>query len=334
MPPSANNPKPKKSFGSLLRLIFILAIIAGLFLNRQNLFDWYKLRNYTAPASVAQLATDDAMTPLGRKIFYVNHPVVNDKASFLAVCPNNGGEKTIILGCYHSWQAGVYVLAVTDPLLNGVEQVTSAHEMLHAAYDRLSPSERNKVNGWLMNYYHNDLKDDRIKKIIDAYKQSEPKDVVNEMHSVFGTEIAQLPAPLEAYYKQYFTNRQQVTTYSAAYQAVFTSRQNTVKNDDARLASLKTQIEDIKAQLKDQYKQIIDRQEQLQALRNSNQTASYNAQVPAYNQEVENYNSEVRQLQSLVNQYNQLVAERNAIVFEEQQLSNELNATVPSPIEN
>ena len=33
-------------------------------------------------------------------------------------------EKTIILGCYHSDQEGIFVYNVTDPRLSGVEQVT------------------------------------------------------------------------------------------------------------------------------------------------------------------------------------------------------------------
>src|SRR5262249_17898052 len=123
-----------------------------------------------------------------------NHPEIDTKNNFSSNCPNNGGEKTVILGCYHPDQNGIFVLGVSDPRLDGVMQVTAAHEMLHAEYDRLNSKDRSYVNGLLMDYYEHDLHDQRIQDVIAAYKLSEPNDVVNEMHAVFGTEIAKLPA--------------------------------------------------------------------------------------------------------------------------------------------
>ena len=140
-----------------------------------------------------------------------------------------------MLGCYHSGQSGIFVLDVTDSRLDGVEQVTAAHEMLHAAYDRLSRSERSKVDAMLEDYYKNDLKDQRIVETINAYKKSEPKDVVNEMHSIFATEIASLPAPLEKYYQRYFTDRGQIVANAERYKSEFTSRQEAIVGYDAQL---------------------------------------------------------------------------------------------------
>ncbi|HUY84937.1 MAG TPA: hypothetical protein VMU97_00270 [Candidatus Dormibacteraeota bacterium] len=295
------------------------------FINRQNILDWWKLRNYQAPSAIAQLATQDTMTAYGRKILYVNHADLEGKTNFAKQCPNNGGEQTIVLGCYHSDQAGIFLLNVTDPLLNGVEQVTAAHEMLHGAYDRLSASEKTKVDAMLLDYYNHDLHDQRLRDTIAAYKKTEPNDVVNEMHSVFGTEVANLPSGLEQYYKRYFTDRAQVAAYAAEYQAEFTSRQTTVTQDDSQLAVIKQQINSLETDLQNKRATIDTRQSSLNSLRDSNVDA-YNAAVPGYNALVNDYNAEVGQIQALITQYNDLVASRNGVALEIGQLTKELTA--------
>lgn len=335
MQPPANrifrlNDKGMTRIVLLVVLVVWLGALGILVANRQNVFDWYQLRNYQAPTEIANLAVQDTMTPQARKIFYVNHASIEDKSTFSKHCPNNGGEQTIVLGCYHSNQAGISLMSVTDSRLDGVEQVTAAHEMLHSAYDRLSSADKNKVNAMLLDYYNHDLHDARIRSTMDAYKKSEPNDVVNEMHSVFGTEITNLPPGLEHYYTRYFTDRSQVAAFAAQYQAAFTSRQATLTQDDSQLASLKSRIDTTEADLKSRQAAINAQQATLLSERNSGALEAYNAGVPAYNQQIDAYNSEVKSVQSLVGQYNQLVADRNAVAFEEDQLVNDLsNSSAP-----
>ena len=328
MSPQTNNyytPKKRHILRGLSQLIVLALLAATVFAERQTIYDQWQLHGYTAPAVVANLATQDGMTGYARKIYYVNHPSVLTGAQFNLACPSNGGEKTIVLGCYHGGQRGIALLSVNDPLLNGVEQVTAAHEMLHAAYDRLSTSEKNKIDALLQNYYQHDLHDARLLGIIDAYKLSEPNDLVNEMHSVFGTEISSLPLPLEKYYQRYFTNRSIVVAFASKYQAEFTNRQNIVAQNDAQLATLKAQIEFIQSDLQIKLTAIYANQSRLQGLRDSDVPA-YNAGVPAYNQLVDRYNYEARNLQALVAQYNQLVNSRNAVALEVDQLAKELSS--------
>jgi hypothetical protein len=313
-------------------LILWFAALGLIAVNRQNIIDWWRLRDYQAPVAIAQLASQDTMTGFGRKVFYVNQPVVSTKASSSLDCPNDGGEQTIVLGCYHSGQEGIFLLSVTDMRLMGVEQVTAAHEMLHAAYERLDGKERARIDGLLQDYYRHDLHDQRILQTIEAYKKSEPHDVVNEMHSIFGTEIANLPAPLEQYYQRYFTNRKQVAAFASQYQSEFTSRRMRVAQADTQLEQLKAQIDAAEADLNSKQKSIASQQATLLGQRNSGNIAAYNAGVPAYNQLVDDYNNEIGRVQSLINQYNQLVASRNAVALEEDQLIKELSPDNLKPI--
>ena len=317
------------SFSGIFAVVLLAAVGLG-FVFRQELLDQIKLYNYTAPAAIVDLANQNGFQPDARRVFYVNHPMLQDKTTFTSACPNGGGEKTIILGCYHGNQNGIFLLKVSDSRLNGVTQVTAAHEVLHAAYDRLSNSERKELDTMLLDYYRKELKDQRIIDTIEGYKKSEPLDVVNEMHSIFGTEIAKLPPALEKHYQQYFIDRSKVIGYANQYQNEFTSRQAAIKEDDVQLAIVKQRIEAGEVNLTAQQSQITSRQQQLVALRRSGDTAGYNAGVPGYNAAIDSYNSQVRQVQSLVAQYNQLVAARNELAAQISELSNALstNATM------
>jgi hypothetical protein len=319
-----SKPKLKSSYLLLAILIILLVLLGVLALNKRNILDWFRLHNYNPPAAVMRLASEDTMTPYAKKIFKVNHPDIENKKVFNTNCPNDGGEKTIVLGCYHSNQEGIYLLSVTDSRLEGVEQVTAAHEMLHAAYDRLSSSERSKVDVMLLNYYNHDLHNDRIRADLALYKQTEPHEVVNEMHSIFGTEIANLPPGLEQYYKRYFSDRERIASYANQYEAVFTSRQTEVTQDDTELTGIKTQIESMETNVESKYSAIGSQAASLRAEKISN-TAAYNAAVPEYNDQVTAYQSELVQLQSLITGYNTLVTQRNNVALIENQLYQELS---------
>lgn len=338
MPQSPNKPTPVKypprarnrgSVGSRIVLGLLCLLLLGMgwaALNRQNIWDWYKLQGYTAPDNVSSLATADTMTPFARRIFYVNQPEITTGTSFTEPCPNDGGEQTIVLGCYHGGQNGIYLLNVSDPRLAGVMQVTAAHEMLHAAYARLSSSERAKVDAWLQDYYKNGLTDARIIATIDAYKKSEPDDLVNEMHSIFGTEISSLPAPLESYYARYFTNRLAVANFAAAYQNEFTSRRDQIARYDAQLAVLKPKIDSSESQLASRLQLIKNQRAVIDALQARGDISGYNSAVPGFNALVDSYNAQLATLRQQINQYNQLVTERNDVALQEDQLVKELTA--------
>lgn len=330
MPPQTNKPyqPPKKTRPSFVVIAVLLGIgLAGLILlNRQAVYDWLRLRNYTPPAAIAQLAAADGLTDSARHVFYVNHPAIEGKSAFAQSCPN-GNKETAVLGCYVPAQRGIYVLSVSDPRLKGIEEVTAAHEMLHAAYDRLSSDDKKQVNGWLQEYYDS-LTDQTIKDQIDSYKKTEPNDLVNEMHSIFGSEVVSLPPSLEHYYSRYFTDRAKVTGYYTAYQAEFTTRQNQIKQDDVELKQLKSQIQTEESDLKTKQAQLAAQQQTLENERARGNASAYNAGVPTYNALVESYNAEVQNLRALLSQYNTLVAARNALVLEEQQLVQDISSNV------
>jgi hypothetical protein len=307
-----------KSFKQAILYFVAIVILALPFIawyKADAILDWYKLSNYTPPADISTLADQDTMTASARHIFYVNHPDIEpDAKTFISKCPQ--AEKTIVLGCYISGESGIYIYGVKESRLSGVQQVTAAHEMLHGAYDRLSSKERNNIDSELQNYYDNNLHDQRIIDTINSYRSTEPNDLVNEMHSIFGTEIADLPQPLEQYYSQYFTNRSAVVAFANNYEDEFTTRENQVKADDEQLATMKQQITALEDDLKQQRSQIDSDRDRLDSLKSSGQIQQYNAGVASFNVEVDSYHDGVGILHSRIDAYNSLVAQRNSIAQE------------------
>jgi len=294
----------------------VLLVILGLaWFNRTALYDAYRLRDYTPPAEVISLADQTTMTDKTRRLFYVYHPVIEGSVSFNDNC--SGGEKTIVLGCYVS-NRGIYLFDVKDERLNGIKQVTAAHEVLHAAYDRLSSSERQFVNQQLNDSY-SQLDNQRITETIESYR-SAGADVNNELHSILATELPTLTPELETYYARYFTDRQAIVKYSTNYEQAFTQRQATVQKIDSDLARLKSTIDELDAKLKLDGQSLNNAFEALQAQRSSGQVEQYNASVAAYNSRANRYNAEVKQEKQLVAQYNELVVERNKLALEENEL--------------
>ena len=293
----------------LSRLLLSIAVVAGaawLVLNRQAVIDFYRLQTYKPATEIQQLAADDKLTSNGQNLFYESEPQVQDSASFNQSCVTR--EQTIVLGCYKSQQ--IFLYNVTDPRFDGVKEVTAAHEMLHAAYERLGNADKQRVNAMLKPIIEN-MKDQRIIDLINLYNRDEPGELYNEMHSILGTEYASLTPELETYYKQYFQNRGAIVAYANKYQAIFTDSKAKLDEYDAQLNVLKPQIDQNNATLQQMQAELQADIQQLGQYRAQGKIQQYNQLVPAYNAKVAQFNALIEQTRGLVNQYNTIVGQRN-----------------------
>jgi hypothetical protein len=304
--------------GSLLVSLLLIGAIALAWFQRLAIYDWARLRNYQPPAFAVTLADHTTMDPSMRRLFYVYHPELDDKAAFNTNCKVN--EQTIVLGCYVE-NKGIYIYNVNDPRLNGVLEVTAAHEALHAAYDRLNSKDKQRIDN-LLNQTYAGLKDERIQKTIESYKKN-GADVTNELHSILGTEVRNLPAELETYYRRYFDNRLQIVAYSEKYESVFTQQKQRLNTIESELKQLKLQIDGLEAELTNERS----------ALQRERPKVHTQSEADAFNARVENYNANVQELRKLINKYNNLIEEYNTLAIEQQSLYQSLDSrlqTVPS----
>lgn len=214
--------------------IAILGIAAFLFLNQQFVKDQIVYLSFKPSQSVQNLESNIAFTPKGKFYFYAEQPQVDGSDSFNQDCQRQEVGNPI-LGCYLAGR--IYIYNVTNAQLDGIEEVTAAHETLHAVWARMSDSDRARISTLLEAEYAKLGSDSDLTQRMDYYKRAEPGQFDNELHSILGTEIGNLSPELETHYKQYFSDRQKIVDFHTKYAAVFTSLKN---QSDALYATLTT----------------------------------------------------------------------------------------------
>ena len=260
---SRGNSKSAVIVSSLLTLILFLT--AGwVVLNRQYVVDQLVVWQYQPTSEVAQLAERAHMNGKGTFYFYASEPQLDGTAKFNEVCKRQE-ENSAILGCYSNGK--IFVYNITDERLNGVEEVTAAHEMLHAVYVRLSASEKEQVNQLIDTEYQKLLKseDAELKERMEYYARTEPGERDNELHSIIGTEVSAVSSELEEYYKKYFTDRQAIVALHDSYSSKFDElEQNSTV--------LRSQLEQLSSEI-------------------NSLTSQYNSDISALNDDIESFNA-------------------------------------------
>lgn len=305
----------------LLVLVYVTAIVAVV-INHQVIADWWFLQSYRPDPQISALADRAYLSDDGRRHFYVSNPEINDKKEFNSNCPVL--EKALVLGCYSGRQ--IYVLEIGRSELEGVMEVTAAHEMLHAAYDRLGTKEREDINGQLLKAYES-IDNPKLRELIESYEASGGEELAyNELHSILPTQVKDLPENLEDYFRQYFNDRQKLVGLYAEYESVFLDINRRIDSKKSRIEALRSRIdtqENFIGQLKQQINDINSR---MQALRRSNDTEGYNRLVPRQNALVEEYNTAIHYHRDIIEQHNKLVNEVNDLVILQNDLVNSMDS--------
>jgi hypothetical protein len=278
-----------------------------------------QLAQYQPPAAVEQLAKATEMSETGRRIFYLFTPTIEDQKVGLNSCKTSDAEKTIILGCYVS-NRGIFIQQVTDRRLAGVMEVTAAHEMLHAAYYRLSESERRQVDAELQQVFKS-LKNDRLKSLIELYRQRDPRVVNSELHSILGTEELELSPFLEQYYQRYFTRRATVVAFAKSYEQPFNTLTTQAAEIERQIEAMKVELKRLDDLLVSELSRI---NEQKGEVAQAQSGSEYQSKVESINQQVVAYNQHVEYMKQQNEVYQQLVYAYNALYQEEESLNNSL----------
>lgn len=219
----------------LITSIVLFAATAWIFINRTYVVDQLSVWQYKPSAEITQVSAKASFNEQGQFLFYASHPLIEERDEFNQHCRQHA-EKTAILGCYSARK--IYLYNITDPRLEGIKEVTAAHEMLHAAYERLSDKERARIDV-LVNEAAKTVQNPGIDRKLKLYDTSEPGERLNELHSMLGSEVKELPDELEVYYARYFTNRLSLVSLAERYETVFTEleqQQKTLVNELNALA--------------------------------------------------------------------------------------------------
>jgi hypothetical protein len=232
-----------------------------------------------ADPELVRLADAATLTPYARDLFYRSVPQIDsDRALFEAHCNlPNVPDSSVELACYAPSDNRIFILRIDDPQLKSEMVVAAAHEMLHAAYRKMTTQERSTLDKELRAALPT-VMNESLRNQLRQYRISEPGQENNELHSILGTEFRVLTPALETHYAQFFVNRGAVVAQSEAWESVFSELK-------AKIQRTEKQIRDLRAEMADD--------------RRRNNIAAYNAKVPRVNALVKQYNDDIAQYNRL-----------------------------------
>ena len=315
--------------GSLLMPALFIGGLATVFLNYSSIHDWYALRNYQPSERVAAYASSTTMTDEGKRIFYISDPEVDEKETFNSNCPFP--EYTYVLGCYD--EKRVFILNVDEPSLKNVEDVTAAHEMLHAVYKRLSKNETERIRiDALLESQLNKITETDFLDTVKQYREADASVVNNELHSLIATEISDISPELEEYYSRYFRNRLSIVSMHREYSQVFKDIEQQANSLYVEINNLQATINQQESSLAEINSELSTINSQLDSYSSTENIASYNSLIPRQNQLVRSYNNMLTGYNQNIDSYNAKISVYNDIVIRQQDLQKSINSKYKEPV--
>lgn len=307
--------------------IFVTAAVL-LVVNKQYVIDQITVWQYEPTAEINALVDRAGMDDYGKFLYLASQPSLEGTQAFNSMC-DRVENITSILGCFSNYR--IYIYDVADEQLDGIREVTAAHETLHAAYVRMGESEQEKVNILLDAEYSKLETNKEFSERMAFYARTEPGQRANELHSVIGTEVADISPELEEHYSKYFSDRQKVVALDAKYSSVFQKLEDRAKELADQLNALASIISDGSVQYNSS------------ALTLNNDIISFNkraelgqfASQAQFSQEravlarrVEELNAFRTSINDNIASYDLLLIEYNANASESKKLYNSINSTL------
>lgn len=214
-------------------LFAILAVV--IVLNRQVLFDLIRGIFYTPTPEMLVVRGNLGLTSRGELLFNASYPELDTKEVFNEKCRKND-DTSAILGCYTEQK--IYVYDIKDEELDGIVELTTAHELLHAVYERMNIGDKDNLKASLEKV----LSDNRevLGKEIEIYDETEQ---LEELYVRAGTEIKKLPQELEEHYKQFFNDQDRIVDFYNKYIKVFREIENEFEILENEMVDLNNQID-------------------------------------------------------------------------------------------
>ena len=275
--------------------------------NRQWISDRAIALQFEPDPELLTYVRDASLTGEGEVYLFASLPEIVPAGEFDRYCSRD--EPGIgVLGCYRLAEKRIYLYDVTDERLEAMEPVIAAHEMLHAAWDRFTAVEKERL-GVLLEEGFAALPDDHpLHERIASYEANDPTSRIPELYALMGTEIAELPQELEVHYATYFADRRTVVALADEVYAIFASF-------DSELQSLADDLEarsDVIDALKAQY--------ELDA-------AVLGADISVYNDRVARYNAgeDVPGVNKFDDERDELIARQEALKAERDEILSEID---------
>ena len=324
----------QKTFWKVVRTLVAIAILgsAAFFVlsNQRGIRDYFTAQNYKPDSEILKTENKIKPTTNAKTIFYASNPKVEDSEEFNKNCKNRE-EDSAILGCYKSGEIHLY--DVKNSKLDGIKEVTAAHELLHAIWERMNLSERDKI-GKLLDAEYERVKDADFEKLMQSYDRTEPGERINELHSLIGTEQLEISKELEEHYAKFFKNRREIAQIYQSYNKNFKDLKNRSEALTAELEKMKPEIEQSTKKYSEDSKEL---EGDIAEFNNDAKTGKYetqaefNADRAKLLQRIRNLETSRLKINNLVNSYNSKINEFNEVSVQQNELYKSINSNLNSP---
>lgn len=210
----------KRIFWSVF-LIAVLILSTVLFLNRQAIEDSITAYSFAPSSEVIEIKHNLDLTKAGETLFLATEPEIEDREAFNENCQTSTHSGIgALLGCYA--EGRMHLFNIADERLAGIIEVTAAHELLHASYDRMSHRETEALQKRLIQLYEEKIVNSpELEERMSVYAHLSVARLANEIHSVLATEVRYLPDWLEKHYENIFNDRGSIVDFYDSSSGIF-----------------------------------------------------------------------------------------------------------------
>ncbi len=201
--------------------------------------DIWRGLGYAPSTEMTEIAESLELTGKGKRIFAATRPALEGKEAFNEHCDSHDAE-VALLGCYAGGQ--IFVYEIEDEDLRLANNVTMAHELLHAVWERTDEKEKAQLEEDLKNLMAE--KQEWFDEELEAYTEAEK---LEEVYTRAGTKLAELPEELEKNYGEIFQNRAKIVEYYETYSAPFEELQEKLEDLEQKITAENTEIETARA---------------------------------------------------------------------------------------
>lgn len=324
----------KRVVAILIAIVVLVGLLAA-FHYRQDIIDTFRANNFEASEELSAIIEHMELTATGERVFLATHPTLDGSQGFNAHCQSvEHAEEGHVMGCFAD--EGIHLFQVTDERINGIVEVTAAHELLHAAWSRMSGSEQRALTADLLEVYE-DLSQDHAELAtrMSVYEHLDESEFANELHSVLATEVADLPPWLEEHYARWFRDRAAVVEDFEDYHSVFTELQERADGLSTELDGIREEVEQRNADYEDAVDAFND---EVETFNQRNEDYEFSDQPEEFDRikgELDARRAELegerQAIQSLVDHYEELRKELESVSQQSDELDQHLNSDLAPP---
>ena len=310
----------------LKKISWVVAIIlvAVLAINYQLIFDFFKGLAYSPSSEMVEIRDKLDLSTRGEIIFNASMPELNTEDTFNSNCKAYNEVETI-LGCYT--EGRIFVYDINEDELSGIVEVTTAHELLHAVYKRMSGLEKEGLKESLAKVY-----DENLNVLEEELKTYSSEDQQEEIYVRAGTEIRDLPENLENHFSNYFKDRNKIVDYYEKYVGVFRKYESEIREIEAKLNDLDVLINERNVKYREEVDNLNKKIDEFNKCANT--AGCFNSDAEFYNKReelisVKNWvESLYDEIDGLIKDYNFNVEKLNENIIRVEQFQDIINSHV------